>query len=117
MTFRILSITGLHLIALSAVAALPVALRQPEPRHHAAAPQGLQPAWFLVRAASGSWYLDGAAINEAALMAQLRATTNQGGVRFLPSDARSSSQVSSDLAWLRRHSLQPVWMDRLPGPL
>ncbi|MCP9883559.1 hypothetical protein KBY97_00260 [Synechococcus sp. ATX 2A4] len=117
MTFRILAITALNLIALSAVAALPVALRQPEPRHRAVAPQGLQPAWFLVRAASGSWYLNGAAINEGALMAQLRATSNQGGVRFLPSDARSSAQVSSDLAWLRRHSRQPVWIDRLPGPL
>ena len=50
-------------------------------------------------------------------MAQLRAGTNPGGVRFLPSNARSSSQVSNDLAWLRRHSPQPVWMDRLPGPL
>ncbi len=117
MTLRLLAITGLNLIVLTAVAALPVALRQPEPRHRAAAPQGLQPPWFLVRAASGSWYLDGSAISEVALLAQLRGATNPGGVRFLPSDARSTRQVSNDLAWLRRHSRQPVWIDRLPGPL
>ncbi|MCP9846846.1 hypothetical protein KBY86_08105 [Synechococcus sp. Lug-A] len=117
MTFRLLALTGLNLIALTAVAALPVVLRQPEPRHRATASQGLQPHWFLVRAASGSWYLDGAAISEVALVAQLRSATNPEGVRFLPSDARSSRQVSSDLAWLRRHSRQPVWIDRLPGPL
>jgi hypothetical protein len=115
MTVRILAITGLTLVTLTAVALMPVALSQPEPRSRLPAPEGLQPAWFLVRSATGLWYLNGAPVSEASLAAQLQTDASHGGVRFLPSDALSSQTVSTTLAWLRGKSRQPVRLELVSG--
>jgi hypothetical protein len=115
MTVRILAISGLTLVTLTAVALLPIALSQSEPRSRSTGPEGTQPPWFLVRSGTGLWFLNGEPISEANLAVQLKTEASHGGVRFLPSDALSSERVSTSLAWLRTRSRQPVRLELMPG--
>jgi hypothetical protein len=115
MSFRILAITSLSLVVLTAVAVLPAALSQPEPRLRSAAPEGLKPVWYVVRSGTGRWFLNGAAINDASLAGQLQTDSSHGGIRFLPANTLTSSQVSAALAWLRGRSREPVRVELVPG--
>jgi hypothetical protein len=115
MTERIMAICGLTLVTLTAVALLPGALSQLEPRSRSSGPEGTQPPWFLVRSATGLWFRNGEPISEANLAVQLKTDARHGSVRFLPSDALSSEMVSTSLAWLRGKSPQPVRLELVPG--
>ncbi|MCT0231040.1 hypothetical protein KQ306_09285 [Synechococcus sp. CS-1324] len=115
MTFRILAITSLSLVVLTAVAVLPAALSLPEPRLRSSAPGGLKPAWYVVRSGTDRWFLNGAPISAGSLAVQLNADSSPGGVRFLPSNALSSAQVSASLAWLRGRSRAPVQLELVSG--
>jgi hypothetical protein len=116
MTVRILSITGLTLLVLTAVAGLPALLARPEPRARpsAAASDQDQTALLVVRSRSGNWFLQGRPISADSLAGTLTAARSQGPVRFLPSDALATGQVSASLAWLRRHSREPVRLELPP---
>jgi hypothetical protein len=115
MTVRILAISGLTLLTLTAVAVLPVALSQPEPRSRSTGAERTLPPWYLVRSATGLWFRNGEPISEANLAVQLKTDASHGSIRFLPSDALSIERVSTSLAWLRDRSRQPVRLELAPG--
>jgi hypothetical protein len=116
MTGRILSITGLTLLCLAAVCALPLVLgQQPEPRATARAPGGGSPM-LVVRSGKGEWFLNGKPVTATTLVRTLRSDSAEGSVRFLPSGALTMDGVSASLAWLRRNSRQPVMLELSPEP-
>lgn len=113
MTGRILAITGLTLLCLAAVAALPLVLSQPEPRTSAEALRRRSPM-LVVRSGKGEWFLNGRPVSATGLVSTLRSNTAEGSVRFLPSGALTMDRVSASLAWLRRNSRQPVMLELAP---
>jgi hypothetical protein len=117
MTGRILSITGLTLLCLAAVSALPLVLgQQPEPRAPAPRAPGGGSPMLVVRSGKGEWFLNGKPVTATTLVRTLRSDSAEGSVRFLPSGALTMNGVSASLAWLRRNSRQPVMLELSPEP-
>lgn len=111
MSPALFALTGLTLVVLTAVATLPELLRIPSPRiTDRPIREALAPS-IVVRSGAGNWFLNGAAIAEAALAVRLRSSPPGGSVRFLASSALASGEVSRSLAWLRRQSRDPVLLE------
>ncbi len=109
------ALSGLTLLVLTATAGLPALLAQPEPRARLEVAPVVSRPLLVVRSATGGWYLAGRSFTAAELARRLPLESGDGAlVRFLPSSALASAEVSRSLAWLRRHTAAAVMLELPP---
>jgi len=118
--------TATTLVVLTATASLPALLVGPlEPRVRANQPAVRAETLLIVRSALGAWYVNGSPLSETALgerLSRQRLRQAQAGsqgpsvqLRYLPSPALGSGEVSRSLAWLQRQSGRPVQLQLAGG--
>jgi hypothetical protein len=108
-------LVGLTVLIGGITAAVPVVLREREPkqRNLVALPAEAE-RLRLVQAPGDRWYLNGEPIARSALAERLQRTATARELRFLPSAALPMGTVTDSLAWLRQLGDHTVMLELLP---
>lgn len=114
MKLGLLSLVGLTLLVCCGAAALPLVVRDSQPRSRPQPPIApLQELW-VVQAPADRWFLAGTPIDRAELGRRLRRAGSETRVHFLPSASLPLGEVSASLAWLRQQGAAGVQLAMPP---
>lgn len=108
-------LVGLTMLIGGVTAAVPVVLREREPRQRTmpALPAGVE-RLRLVQAPGDRWFLNGEPIGRPALAERLQRSRSAKELRYLPSAALPMGTVTSSLGWLRQLGDHAVLLELLP---
>ena len=115
MSLALSCLVGLTLLVGGVTAALPLVVREREPRQRSqvALPAGAE-RLRLVQAPGDRWFLNGTPISRQALAERLQGGGAARELRYLPSAALPMGTVKASLDWLRQLGESAVLLELLP---